>query len=102
MLPPWVVVLVVVTWGCSFSYALIVARKFRDSAFVGSRPRSDCAAVVNKECASLNVESWTLLVVDVVVLGGADSRCFISLAITSRSEEHTSELQSHLNLVCRL
>src|SRR5260370_7002725 len=23
-------------------------------------------------------------------------------AITSRSEEHTSELQSHLNLVCRL
>src|SRR5260370_22491888 len=24
------------------------------------------------------------------------------LAATSRSEEHTSELQSHLNLVCRL
>src|SRR5260370_26087982 len=30
--------------------------------------------------------------------------CFVALAapINSRSEEHTSELQSHLNLVCRL
>src|SRR5260370_26831392 len=25
-----------------------------------------------------------------------------ALAVTRRSEEHTSELQSHLNLVCRL
>src|SRR5260370_15981245 len=29
-------------------------------------------------------------------------RCFFPLARVSRSEEHTSELQSHLNLVCRL
>src|SRR5260370_6461799 len=27
---------------------------------------------------------------------------FVSMLIMSRSEEHTSELQSHLNLVCRL
>src|SRR5260370_8963266 len=26
----------------------------------------------------------------------------VSLRVESRSEEHTSELQSHLNLVCRL
>src|SRR5260370_5983020 len=28
--------------------------------------------------------------------------CFGPLAVEIRSEEHTSELQSHLNLVCRL
>src|SRR5260370_34436034 len=28
--------------------------------------------------------------------------CWASNAATGRSEEHTSELQSHLNLVCRL
>src|SRR5260370_22256693 len=31
-----------------------------------------------------------------------DSRVTSSSFCTSRSEEHTSELQSHLNLVCRL
>src|SRR5207237_10095394 len=30
------------------------------------------------------------------------SACVISRALVRRSEEHTSELQSHLNLVCRL
>src|SRR5260370_21816945 len=30
------------------------------------------------------------------------NHCSISRDSTSRSEEHTSELQSHLNLVCRL
>src|SRR5260370_15260254 len=33
--------------------------------------------------------------------GTAPSR-ELSFAISNRSEEHTSELQSHLNLVCRL
>src|SRR5260370_18186036 len=28
--------------------------------------------------------------------------CIANLEASSRSEEHTSELQSHLNLVCRL
>src|SRR5260370_29813536 len=28
--------------------------------------------------------------------------CFAFLSYAKRSEEHTSELQSHLNLVCRL
>src|SRR5260370_29353784 len=31
-----------------------------------------------------------------------DNRPAATLLATSRSEEHTSELQSHLNLVCRL
>src|SRR5260370_15842297 len=30
------------------------------------------------------------------------SACKQALCLSSRSEEHTSELQSHLNLVCRL
>src|SRR5882762_8296801 len=32
----------------------------------------------------------------------ASSRITIGAGVTFRSEEHTSELQSHLNLVCRL
>src|SRR5260370_24821709 len=34
--------------------------------------------------------------------GGALGRCTQRRARIRRSEEHTSELQSHLNLVCRL
>src|SRR5260370_23484124 len=32
----------------------------------------------------------------------SSATCRASWAATTRSEEHTSELQSHLNLVCRL
>src|SRR5690242_21419315 len=32
----------------------------------------------------------------------ARTRCLAGFAKTARSEEHTSELQSHVNLVCRL
>src|SRR5260370_4377053 len=35
-----------------------------------------------------------------VVAAGANAG--LAFAATTRSEEHTSELQSHLNLVCRL
>src|SRR5690242_21482159 len=34
--------------------------------------------------------------------GGISAKCCIRCALTFRSEEHTSELQSHVNLVCRL
>src|SRR5438477_5952208 len=33
---------------------------------------------------------------------GCRAACGSATDITSRSEEHTSELQSHVNLVCRL
>src|SRR5260370_2018461 len=36
------------------------------------------------------------------VLANRSARHFSPLRNNSRSEEHTSELQSHLNLVCRL
>src|SRR5690242_21108233 len=36
---------------------------------------------------------------DIAAMGGEPIAAFVSLA---RSEEHTSELQSHVNLVCRL
>src|SRR4051812_49664504 len=32
----------------------------------------------------------------------SDSRCAVRSSSRCRSEEHTSELQSHVNLVCRL
>src|SRR5947207_7571578 len=32
----------------------------------------------------------------------ADPTCYASLSLKPRSEEHTSELQSHSDLVCRL
>src|SRR5260370_15342373 len=35
------------------------------------------------------------------ICGGLGIGCFVQVYL-SRSEEHTSELQSHLNLVCRL
>src|SRR5260370_20001812 len=41
----------------------------------------------------------------VMITGSANSQGVInanSVSILQRSEEHTSELQSHLNLVCRL
>src|SRR5260370_25897694 len=34
--------------------------------------------------------------------GGLGRGCLVGLGAKKRSEEHTSELQSHLNLVCRL
>src|SRR5690242_20995566 len=33
---------------------------------------------------------------------GSVSLCFSTVGAGARSEEHTSELQSHVNLVCRL
>src|SRR5258706_3795668 len=36
------------------------------------------------------------------VLAAARSRCAVERAVGDRSEEHTSELQSLTNLVCRL
>src|SRR5260370_21125482 len=35
-------------------------------------------------------------------MGDHGAREFLAHAVVDRSEEHTSELQSHLNLVCRL
>src|SRR5260370_32675110 len=40
--------------------------------------------------------------VDLFAIGGGQPRLGLSGAGLGRSEEHTSELQSHLNLVCRL
>src|SRR5207237_9565201 len=36
------------------------------------------------------------------VVRDRNDNCIIVCSIENRSEEHTSELQSHLNLVCRL
>src|SRR5260370_31833351 len=46
-------------------------------------PRSSCSLSSSRFQTSINFKKYAFLVV-------------------SRSEEHTSELQSHLNLVCRL
>src|SRR4051812_49649893 len=37
-----------------------------------------------------------------MIVGVTKSPCRAATCITNRSEEHTSELQSHVNLVCRL
>src|SRR5260370_24101349 len=50
---------------------------------VGDRAEHDAAAIVG---------------IDLLLLAGAA----VDVAVEPRSEEHTSELQSHLNLVCRL
>src|SRR5260370_21448905 len=43
-----------------------------------------------------------LSAVHFVIEAGCPNRSRAGRAIMQRSEEHTSELQSHLNLVCRL
>src|SRR2546430_11570173 len=49
-----------------------------------------------------NVEHWVeKLQIDGLFVGGKQGE-FFSMSIEERSEEHTSELQSQSNLVCRL
>src|SRR2546429_3606971 len=38
----------------------------------------------------------------VVLLGGTVNTSWVGVTVVTRSEEHTSELQSRLHLVCRL
>src|SRR5690242_20992538 len=40
--------------------------------------------------------------VNIKVVGGIDDNKIVAAIRSGRSEEHTSELQSHVNLVCRL
>src|SRR5690242_21163075 len=48
-------------------------------------------------------QTWPeVIVVGVSAPGPLAAMNSTAVAITTRSEEHTSELQSHVNLVCRL
>src|SRR5699024_11772370 len=49
-----------------------------------------------------NREGWILHPVDAELRGQTDSGKLRNIPITLRSEEHTSELQSRFDLVCRL
>src|SRR5260370_32192314 len=56
---------------------------------------------------SVIVSCWVVIasdrVTDLLCMGLDESATLkVRLAVPTRSEEHTSELQSHLNLVCRL
>src|SRR5260370_38127245 len=52
---------------------------------------------ITASCQATEAPQWNKFSASLTNMSGADS-----YPITSRSEEHTSELQSHLNLVCRL
>src|SRR5690242_20897548 len=56
---------------------------------------------VYQTAATGKFETTPLVVDGVLYATGQDDRAF-ALDARSRSEEHTSELQSHVNLVCRL
>src|SRR2546430_9045237 len=70
--------------------------------------RSDCGGGTGNLALKMLARGWNVTVVDVSddmldVLGEkAVANGFLPRLISSRSEEHTSELQSQSNLVCRL
>src|SRR5690606_40578976 len=66
-----------------------------------------CAALLNGEGHTVNSPPTAVVPAHVEVtvrVAGEDARlvCILSEAVDTRSEEHTSELQSRENLVCRL
>src|SRR5207237_10822910 len=70
-----------------FPYTTLFRSMKMASAFVRISTERTCASIRRKPCAFR------------ICSGRTSSWCSTS---ASRSEEHTSELQSHLNLVCRL
>src|SRR2546427_4850841 len=66
-------------------------------------PRMRFCSASSGECASTSsMPSTPLIGVRISWLMVARKRDFASAACSARSEEHTSELQSQSNLVCRL
>src|SRR5260370_32170174 len=76
-----------------FPYTTLFRSKLADRAKAGVR-----------EAGGYPLEFTTIAVSDGISMGTEGMRAsLISREISeARSEEHTSELQSHLNLVCRL
>src|SRR5207237_6751712 len=70
-----------------------------DHVLVGKHTLSDDKASNNQRFATIPVAA---AVTDVAVSSISPSGALIEGHVVDRSEEHTSELQSHLNLVCRL
>src|SRR5208283_5228504 len=87
----------------------ILSSRFRASA--GSARRSACSwarrrtkssnCAFNARCVSHSSPSSTLSIA-LQVCAAPPCRCQPTPRCRSRSEEHTSELQSHHDLVCRL
>src|SRR5437868_12606596 len=83
------------------------ARQARCAMIRNRQPqRSDTGEMLRRDFLKLTVgaSSGLLLGFFVPVAGGntPDSRTFAPNAFVRRSEEHTSELQSRFDLVCRL
>src|SRR5260370_4737901 len=78
---------------------------FRSSSDFKETPassESEELVVARREASGISTEPW-LLVADFVPAEDADGSSELGESCCAcRSEEHTSELQSHLNLVCRL
>src|SRR5260370_29332804 len=95
---------------------MAVLKKFRPRWWLNGRespeiPRQTSIALVPPINARYDLRPLTLSQID--ECWRLDQRCFVDgeaysrdtfeyLLTAPRSEEHTSELQSHLNLVCRL
>src|SRR5260370_5704103 len=74
-----------------------VAETMADPNSYGFRPQRSTADAIEQCFCALGKQrspQW--------ILEGDIKGCFDAISHTWRSEEHTSELQSHLNLVCRL
>src|SRR5574337_603886 len=69
-------------------------------AFIDKNIQEDRSAL--EELLRLGYRATPVTVIDDEVIVGFDRRKLMRLLGLNRSEEHTSELQSPLNLVCRL
>src|SRR5260370_31971740 len=54
------------------------------------------------DCMASRLEQFNRIAVGIFNLNLFAARAYLHFIFKTRSEEHTSELQSHLNLVCRL
>src|SRR5207237_8845841 len=97
-----------------YSIPLSPSLFFNHPATSATSPLSlhDALPISSRRALTVLIESWSSACsVCVIVAMATESSCVCSCSIrmsaiicrcSTRSEEHTSELQSHLNLVCRL
>src|SRR5688572_31024423 len=81
-------------------YTLSLTTLFRSAST--SRAAAPCAVVVTFRCASGSHACESAPCCDTIRCGPNDAASSGTSDATARSEEHTSELQSQSNLVCRL
>src|SRR5690242_21460641 len=67
-----------------------------------TRPKTVCLPSSHGHASAVTMKNWLPFVFGPAFAIASAPRSTLCWLNSSRSEEHTSELQSHVNLVCRL